>query len=92
MDIAALIGIFTGISLVISAILMEGQLSSYINVPGMMIVLGGTLSATLLNFRMNDVVLAFSLVLRVFTTQREAPPQPWSALCNRTIYCVREGR
>jgi flagellar motor component MotA len=38
-----------------------------------MIVVGGTLSATLLNFRMHDVVLAFSSVVNVFTRVRESP-------------------
>ena len=49
MDFASFIGIITGIGLIISAIFMgSSDFTIFINVPGIMIVIGGTIAATLL--------------------------------------------
>jgi len=50
MDIATLFGIFVAGGLVISAIMVGGPGSWFINTPSMMIVIGGTMGATLLNY------------------------------------------
>lgn len=73
MDIASLIGFLSGLGMIIGAIMYEGNLDQFINGPGMMIVLGGTLSATLLNYKLGDVVNGFRAVHRVFTSHRENP-------------------
>ncbi len=59
MDIASLIGIISGIGLIVSAIILGGQVHNFLNVPGVMIVMGGTMAATLLTFQFKDVVTAF---------------------------------
>ena len=51
----------------------EGNLDQFISGPGLMIVFGGTLSATLLNFQLKDVMIGFHAVHRVFTSTRENP-------------------
>ncbi len=73
MDIASLIGMGAGVLMVFGAILSGGNPGDYINVQGIMIVLGGTVSATLLNFRMSDVLRAYGSVAHVFSSQREKP-------------------
>jgi len=73
MDFGSLIGVISGMGMVFGAILYEGNLEQFINVPGMMIVMGGTLSATLLNFNLKDVLDGFKAVHRVFTSHRENP-------------------
>jgi len=47
MDFGSLIGVISGMGMVFGAILYEGNLEQFINVPGMMIVMGGTLSVNL---------------------------------------------
>jgi chemotaxis protein MotA len=47
-DIATLVGIVAGIGVIIGAILIGGPLGAFINVPGILIVLGGTVAATLI--------------------------------------------
>jgi|GEM_PF-3680434 len=41
MDFGSLIGVISGMGMVFGAILYEGNLEQFINVPGMMIVMGG---------------------------------------------------
>ncbi|TYT73841.1 motility protein A [Desulfobotulus mexicanus] len=73
MDFASLIGIVSGISLIISAIFLAGDIRSFVNVPGMMIVLGGTMAATLLTFTFREVSAAFRAAAFAFTKDREDP-------------------
>ena len=62
MDIATIAGIISAFGLVISAILMGGGLSLFINVQSLMIVVGGTLGATLINYPLKDVLKVMSVV------------------------------
>jgi len=59
MDFGSLIGFLSGLGMVTGAIVYEGNLDQFINTPGMMIVIGGTLSATLLNYKLTDVMIGF---------------------------------
>lgn len=73
MDIASLTGIVAGLGLIMSAILMGGDFSLFVNIPGIMIVVGGTLSATLLTFPLNDVMSAFKAAVFVFSSKQDNP-------------------
>jgi chemotaxis protein MotA len=73
MDIASLIGMGAGTLMVLLAIISGGNPGDYVNGQGIMIVLGGTVAATLLNFRLKDVIRAYKSVARVFSTEREKP-------------------
>lgn len=71
MDLASLIGIVSGIGLIISAILYGGDVHNFINLPGIMIVLGGTMAATLLTFQFRDVLTAFRSAYFVFSSPKQ---------------------
>jgi len=67
MDIATIFGLITGTGLIIAAMILEaagGQvpLTKFWNPSSMMIVLGGTLAATAVGFRLKEVVRVFSLI------------------------------
>jgi len=59
MDLASITGIISGLCLIVAAIFLKGDLTNFFNIPGMMIVLGGTMASTLLTFPLRDVVKAF---------------------------------
>ena len=72
MDIATIFGLITGTGLIIGAMLVEasgGQvpLTKFWNASSMMIVLGGTLAATAVAFRLNEVLRVFSLIKYALT-------------------------
>ncbi len=56
MDKGTLIGISAGLGLVLVSMLMGGGVTAFISIPSLMIVLGGTIAATLVNFPMKDVI------------------------------------
>lgn len=66
MDITTLIGILVSFGLVIVSILMGGDGTWFINYPSVMIVLGGTMGATLLAYPLSEVLGVFKVAKNVF--------------------------
>lgn len=73
MDFASIVGIFSGLFLIISAILMEGDLTNFFNIAGLMIVIGGTIASTILTFPLKDVFKAFQAAFFVLVEQKIDP-------------------
>ena len=71
MDISTLLGLLCGIGLVSLAILsQQGEMGAFLNLPAFMLVLGGTLSATLVNYPFRDVLAILKVVRRAFSPHR----------------------
>jgi len=70
MDIATILGIISAFGIVIVAIFMGGSIKLFINIPALMIVIGGTLGATMINYPLRDVFGVFSVVKKAFFTTK----------------------
>ena len=66
MDLATLIGLVAAFGLVLMGIQLGGTLASFANGPGALIVIGGTLGATLVSFPFTQVLNAGRVVLKTF--------------------------
>ena len=66
MDIATIIGLILAGVLVMAAIIMGGSMSWFVSVPSAMIVLGGTIGATLISYPFKEVLGVFKVVMKVF--------------------------
>lgn len=73
MDLATLLGILVAGGLVIASILMGGSGGWFINYPSVMIVFGGTMGATLINYPLSEVVSVFKVTKNAF---RHRTPNP----------------
>ena len=73
MDSASFTGIVSGIALIIGAILIGGDIHNFWNLPGIMIVFGGTVAATLITFQLKDVLRAFRAAAFVFREKKRDP-------------------
>ena len=73
MDFASILGILSGLSLIVAAIFMKGDLTNFYNVAGLMIVLGGTAASTLLTFPLRDVLKAFKAAFFVLFEPKVDP-------------------
>ncbi|MEJ5347472.1 MAG: MotA/TolQ/ExbB proton channel family protein [Desulfosoma sp.] len=69
MDIATVVGIVSAFALVVVSIMMGGSLGLFINIPSIMIVFGGTLGATMINYPLADVLSVVKVVKNVFFTK-----------------------
>ncbi len=66
MDIATFIGILIAGGLVISSIIMGGNGAWFVNYPSLMIVIGGTMGATLLSYPLSEIMSVFGVAKHVF--------------------------
>jgi len=73
MDIATIIGLFGGTALVFSAIFLGGSAIMFLNIPGILIVVGGTFAAAFIKFSMSDVINSFKVGIKAFTVQVDSP-------------------
>jgi chemotaxis protein MotA len=69
MDIATILGVVSAFGLVFIAIFMGGGINIFINVPALMIVVGGTLGATMINYPIGEVFGVFSVVKKALFTR-----------------------
>jgi chemotaxis protein MotA len=72
-DIATLIGILVAGTLVISSILVGGSASWFINYPSLMIVIGGTMGATLINYPLSEVFSVLGVAKTAFAHRSRRP-------------------
>lgn len=69
MDLATVLGIVISFGLVLSAIMMGGSLLIFVSVPSLLIVLGGTIGATLVNYPLKRVVSVMSVFKKTIFAQ-----------------------
>ncbi len=66
MDIASIIGVVLGIALVLGSILLGSGLGIFINLPSMLIVVGGTFAATLIAYPLKEALTVVGVTTKVF--------------------------
>lgn len=66
MDIATFLGIISAFGLVGLAIVSRGDFAIFFNLPSLLVVLGGTIGATLIHFPMKDIIRVLRVVKNVF--------------------------
>jgi chemotaxis protein MotA len=91
LDIASLAGIISGLTLIISAIFIGGDVQTFMNIPGMMIVIGGTLAATLITFQFDDVKSAFKAAVFVFSSSKDNSNDMVSTMVELCTLSRRQG-
>lgn len=74
MDFATIIGITLGTLVVATAIFMGGDFMTFVNVPSIMLVMGGTLGATILRFPLSGILVALSMGSKIAFTQKKTTP------------------
>ncbi len=73
MDIATIIGIVGGMALIAGSIIMGSPISTFFNIPGLLIVVGGTVMATLIMQKMPVVLGAMKVAMNAFFDKAEHP-------------------
>lgn len=91
MDLATLLGILVAAGLVVGSILLGGSGSWFVNVPSIMIVLGGTMGATLINYPMADLVSVFKVTKNAFRHKSFRPISLIPQMVNFAKKARREG-
>ena len=69
MDIATILGVMCAFGLVCLASFMGGGVQLFINLPALMIVVGGTLGATMISYPLRDIFGVFNVVKKALFTR-----------------------
>ena len=90
MDIATIIGIVSGAIVVGIAILLGGDFGTFVNVPSILIVVGGGFAATVIRFPLANVFSALALGGKVAFTHKKTSPKDMIGEIARLAEIVRK--
>lgn len=71
MSFSTLIGLFLGIAIVLVAMSLGSSILIFVNIPGLMIVAGGTIAATMIRYSMADSFKAIGMSFTVLKVEKE---------------------
>jgi chemotaxis protein MotA len=91
MDLATIIGLVGGTLLVIGAIMSGGSLLLFVNVPSILVVVGGTAATVFIRFGMGDVVNSIKVAMNAFSSKMSAPQQIIQEIVNLANIARKNG-
>lgn len=74
MDIATLVGIIAAFGIIASSIFLGGDIMAFVNVPSILVVVGGTFGVTLMRVTLGDFLGSFKVGMKAFM-YKNADPQ-----------------
>lgn len=91
MDFATLLGLAVSFVLVGEAVAQGGDLSIFVNGPALLIVLGGTLGATLTNYPLNVLLKTGAIIRKTLINRVPATPEVVAQFMDFAYQARREG-
>lgn len=75
MDLATSLGLIAGIVFIVLGISQSGNIFTFIHLPSILIVLGGTIASTFTSFQLKKVLSTFKVVKKAFVDKSFSPNQ-----------------
>lgn len=75
MDLATLIGLIAAVVIIVGAIILGGSAGTFFNVPSLLVVVGGTVGAVLMQFSIGQFFGAMKVALKAFFHKPQSPDQ-----------------
>lgn len=91
MDIATIVGILLAFGLIIGSILLNGSLLAYMDLPSALIVIGGTIAATLVMEGMEHVIGSIAVAKNAFLQKGTDPTKTIERILQLANTARREG-
>ncbi len=91
MDIATIVGLLAGSILLISAILTGGNPLIFINIPSVLIVIGGTIATAFIRFSMSDVINSIKVAGNAFSSKLSVPQEVIQEIVNLANIARKNG-
>jgi len=91
LDLATLVGLVSALAVILGAILMGGGAAAFVNLPGLMIVVGGTLAATLIKHPLQHTMLAFRVAIKAFVNSTDTPEKLIEQIVELAATARKEG-
>ena len=91
MDLATLLGMVGAMAIVVIAMVVGGDAIVFVNIPALLIVLGGTVLVVMIKFTMSQFLGAFKVAGRAFTYKLESPEDLIAQIVKLAKIARREG-
>jgi len=91
MDIATVLGLVSGTIFIMMAIILGGSATIFINVPSLLIVIGGTIATTFIKFKMADVLGSMAVAMKAFLVKMADPQAIIAEMVAYTRIAKKEG-
>lgn len=91
MDIGTVVGLVLGFVLIFSAIFMGGSLGAFIDIPSVLIVIGGTVATTFIRFTLPDVIGSIGVAMKAFFAKSPVPEDTIQELVTLSNIARKEG-
>ena len=91
MDLATVLGMLGGILIVLGAIIFGGSALTFLNVPSLLIVLGGTFMVVMIKFSISQFFGAFKVATRAFVFRLESPDELIENIVHLSNIARKEG-
>lgn len=91
MDLATIVGLATGTVFIAIAIIMGGNAIIFVNMPSVLIVVGGTIATTFIKFKMEDVLNSMGVAMKAFLVKMGNPDEIIAEMVNYTRIAKKEG-
>ncbi len=91
MDIATIVGVVIGVSLILLAMLLGGSLGAYIDIPSVLIVVGGATGATLAAFPLPRLLTLPKVVSKTIQTPAVQPAELITQIVSYAEVARRDG-
>lgn len=91
MDLATIIGLVMAFGLCLAAILLGGAIGPFIDVPSLLIVVGGTIGAGLINYPMGHMVSAVGIAKHAVLHKPDSPQERIAMMVEFSNKARREG-
>lgn len=91
MDLSTVIGLIAGATLLLVSILLGGSIGLYIDIPSIVMVVGGMTCATLISYPLADVLGVFRTLRKAFVHKEATPEEIIAKLVSFATIARREG-
>lgn len=75
MDIASIIGVVSGMGFILGTILLNSGILMFVDIPSILIVVGGTIASTMVGYPLSDILTLFKVTMRVFVFKIQPPEE-----------------
>ncbi len=91
MDLGTIVGLLLGIILLVGSIMVGGSIGIFINIPSILIVVGGTIASSFISFSLAEVIGSFKIAMNAFFYKLEPPEEIIKELVTLANIARREG-
>ncbi len=92
MDIATLVGVIAGVILIAVAMALGGGIGGFIDIPSILIVIGGTFAATLINFPLKQFLSTIKVGMKLLFAKEDDPLEIISRYIQLAVLVRKEGQ